>query len=637
MNEEEINEEEVRGKILLPFLQDLGFDLSEISLEDRFTIRLGRSKPKLGRSDILIKRNGINLFVIELKSESVTITQDDIDQGISYARLLPDNIAPFTIVSNGVTIRIFDSITREELTNSKISERSEYWKNGFTLSSEIDLKIRYEALTNFVSFSPENLKIFCEHQVNDRMGTIVGSIDNPYAKFVKELYVERVSLQNEFNNFLQSDHKVFGVVGEAGVGKTSVMCSLALQKLENGFVFFYNAQIINKSPVELIAQDLNLVFSSKSESDTILKKLDALGKHLNKNIIIFIDAIDENRDTHLELDLSEIALSLRNLSHIKMCVSCKSSVWNSVVKRNNTLTHLYEELHKYHSGNSKLPGNNPGFHLEDFNEEEVRSIIPLYKKAFGFKGEISDKLLNELRNGFFLRIFSEVYSDREIPSEINDTELIRKYLKRSLDSTPTGFESGIRILSRIGEILILHPFSSSETFRKEGVTVEDFLEQLSFGLDEKLPEDLFSRTILIRSSKDDKETVGFYYSKIRDYIICYHSFKLHKLTDDQFYNVLDKFYLNYIGESAISFYTDHASSVQRRIIAKFKEDKGRAYAALYQLIKRDLMELLTSPVNSNWYATLIQYIKTNDVAAISDEHRFLFYREIEMILKKYIY
>lgn len=56
-----------------------------------------------------------------------------------------------------------------------------------------------------------------------------------------------------------------------------------------------------------------------------------------------------------------------------------------------------------------------------------------------------------------------------------------------------------------------------------------------------------------------------------------------------------------------------------------------------QLIKRDLMELLTSPVNSNWYATLIQYIKTNDVAAISDEHRFLFYREIEMILKKYIY
>ena len=577
-----MNEEEIRSKILLPFLKDLGFQLTDISLESRFTIRLGRSKHKVGRSDILCKRNGKNLFVIELKNDSVSINQDDIDQGISYALLLPDNIAPFTIISNGVTIRIFDSISREEITNKKISVESDYWKSGFTLSSEIDLKIRYEAFTNFVSFSHENLKAFCEHQVNDRMGIIVGSIDNPYAKFVKELYVERLSLQKEFNNFLQSDCSVFAVVGEAGVGKTSVMCSLALQKLENGFVFFYNAPIINKSPVELIAQDLNLVFSSRSESDTILKKLDALGRHLNKDIIIFIDAIDENRDTHLELDLSEIALTLRNLSRIKMCVSCKSSVWNSVLKRNNTPTHLYEELHKYHSSNSKLPNNNPGFHLEDFSEDEARSIIPLYKKAFRFKGEISDQLLNELRNGFFLRIFSEVYSNREIPSEINDTELIKKYLKQSLDSTPTGFESGIRILSRIGEILISHAFSSTEMFRKEGVTVEDLLEQLSIALDEKLPEDLFSRTILIRSSKDDKETVGFYYSKIRDYIICYHSFKLHKLTDDQFYNVLDKFYLNYIGESAISFYTDHASSVQRRIIAKFKEDKGRAYAALYQ-------------------------------------------------------
>ena len=51
-----MNEEEIRSKILLPFLQDLGFDLSEISLEDKFTIRLGRSKVKVGRSDILCKR-----------------------------------------------------------------------------------------------------------------------------------------------------------------------------------------------------------------------------------------------------------------------------------------------------------------------------------------------------------------------------------------------------------------------------------------------------------------------------------------------------------------------------------------------------------------------------------------------------
>src|SRR5687768_7476732 len=99
-----MNEEEIRGKLLLPFLNDLGFDVSEISLEKSFSIRLGRSKHIItGRSDILCKRNGINLFIIELKKDSISIEQEDIEQGISYARLLTDNIAPFTIITNGKT------------------------------------------------------------------------------------------------------------------------------------------------------------------------------------------------------------------------------------------------------------------------------------------------------------------------------------------------------------------------------------------------------------------------------------------------------------------------------------------------------------------------------------------------------
>lgn len=123
-----MNEEEIRGKLLLPYLKDLGFDESEVSLEYNFKIRLGKTvRPINGRSDILCKRNGINLFIVELKNDSISIDQNDIEQGISYARTLEDNIAPFTIVTNGKDTKIFDSVSKKELTDKNIAEHSDFF------------------------------------------------------------------------------------------------------------------------------------------------------------------------------------------------------------------------------------------------------------------------------------------------------------------------------------------------------------------------------------------------------------------------------------------------------------------------------------------------------------------------------
>ncbi|SNT39746.1 Type I restriction enzyme R protein N terminus (HSDR_N) [Ekhidna lutea] len=575
-----MNEEDVRGKILLPFLSNLGFGESEVFLENSFTIRLGKSRIKTGRSDILCKRHGQNLFVIELKKDSKSIDQNDIEQGISYARLLQDNIAPFTIITNGKDTKIFDTISREDLTGSKISEKSSFWKDGCTISTDFDLKIRYEALKNFISFSPANLKLFCKNQVQDRMGTIIGNIENPYSKFIKELHVQRQDLQSEFTKFITSNTSVFGLIGDAGVGKTSAICSLTLQQLEAGIVFFYNAALINKSPLEHIAQDLNLAFSSRAESDVILKKLDELGRFLNQDVTIFIDAIDEHTGSNLALELSEIALIVRNLERIKICISCKSNIWDSVLRKNSNPTHLFEELHKFHPPISKL-NNCPGFLLENFTNEELDSIIPLYQKTFGFKGQISDSILKELRNGFFLRIFSEVYSQREIPQEIDDKKLIKKYLKQSLDKTHLGFEVGARILSKIGQVITNHKYSSWEAFRDEGLDIESLVEKLDFQTDETIPEDLFTRNILIKSSIEDSYNVSFYYSKIRDYVICFHSYKLDKLSDDEFYDSLELFYENHIGQSAITFYVRNAPPSHKAALVKFIKDKSHQYANDY--------------------------------------------------------
>ncbi|MFV8366379.1 type I restriction enzyme HsdR N-terminal domain-containing protein [Flavobacterium sp. XS1P27] len=567
-----MNEENIRGKLLLPYIKDLGFDDSEIFLEHAFKIRLGKKKYARGRSDILCKRHNKNLFVIELKNDSLPITDDDRDQGISYARLL-DDIAPFTIISNGIITKIFDSITKEEL-SGKISVLSTFWKNGCSLSTEEEMRIRYEALKNFISLSPENLKLFCESQVRDRMGQIIGSTESPHSKFVKKLYIQREDLQITFENFISSNESIFGLVGAAGVGKTNAICSLTLQKLDDSFVFFYNAAIIN-SPLECISQDLNIAFSSRTETDVVLKKLDELGRYANKCVLIFIDAIDECTNQNITHELSEIALVAKNLDKVKIIISCKSNIWSTILKIKNKPTYLHEELCKYHTTISSL--ENPGFLLNDFTDDELKKIVPLYQDAFGFKGVISNSLLNELRNGFFLKIFSEVYHEKEVPEKISDKELIKKYLKQSLDETDFGLISGLRTLAEIGKIILNYKYDSWAEYKDEGLDVNHLLEKLDFSLDDNIPEDLFTRNILIKSNNEDSYNVSFYYSKIRDYIICFHSYKLDKLSDEEFYNLLCDFYQNHIGKSALDFYIENASNSHLRTLVKFKQDKSLEY------------------------------------------------------------
>src|SRR5690606_14015291 len=99
--------------------------------------------------------------------------------------------------------------------------------------------------------------------------------------------------------------------------------------------------------------------------------------------------------------------------------------------------------------------------------------------------------------------------------------------------------------------------------------------------DEVIPEDLFTRNILIKSNKDDSYNVSFYYSKIRDYIVAFHSYQLNKLKDREFYDSLEMFYENHIGESAISFYIENASDSHKRTFIKFKTDKSLQYVNSY--------------------------------------------------------
>lgn len=56
-----------------------------------------------------------------------------------------------------------------------------------------------------------------------------------------------------------------------------------------------------------------------------------------------------------------------------------------------------------------------------------------------------------------------------------------------------------------------------------------------------------------------------------------------------------------------------------------------------EFIKKELKELLIDPVDTQYYQPIIDNIRASDSAALTEGNDILFYKELEMIFKKYAY
>lgn len=56
-----------------------------------------------------------------------------------------------------------------------------------------------------------------------------------------------------------------------------------------------------------------------------------------------------------------------------------------------------------------------------------------------------------------------------------------------------------------------------------------------------------------------------------------------------------------------------------------------------EFIKKALKELLISPVNMNHYQPLIDHIRETDSAGLTETNEPLFYKELDLIFKRYMY
>jgi hypothetical protein len=77
---------------------------------------------------------------------------------------------------------------------------------------------------------------------------------------------------------------------------------------------------------------------------------------------------------------------------------------------------------------------------------------------------------------------------------------------------------------------------------------------------------------------------------------------------------------------------------RKNIELYFNEHYNKSISAIKaEFLIRDLKELLISPVDLVHYAALIKEIRENNTASMSNGHKDLFYKELEVIFDKYKY
>lgn len=220
------------------------FSKAEIRCQRNFSIKFGHHNvivdgkeptkyAKRSIYDLLIYINEEPIILLELKKPGLPLTNEDIKQGISYARLT-DKITPITIVTNGIDHIIYDTIKNEPFSVSQIDR-------GFLDLVKTNLSIAADEMRNSIETIIQNdqgvlFEIINSISANsfDKLTGTVNQFDKP---IINSFCVPR-SVLSDLTLKVETD-KFILLTGDAFVGKTTLIYQFFKSEKEKGNATLY--------------------------------------------------------------------------------------------------------------------------------------------------------------------------------------------------------------------------------------------------------------------------------------------------------------------------------------------------------------------------------------------------------------
>lgn len=220
-------------KRALPFLPP-----GSVKHQTVFTVRLGRKSHTVegnqstrasGRCDILIKKDGKPLAILELKRPGLALTDDDREQGLSYAKLT-EPWAPLVIVTNGEETQIFSTFSGKEWAPETATEEafSDLFAN-ITKIAENELR---QAVQTLIGPSSSVWVGLVRAMTDSAIDDLRGPAANPLLPYSADIFFPRKASSYIFG-LLSHDTRCIIVSGGPLCGKSNVLLGLVLEVSES--------------------------------------------------------------------------------------------------------------------------------------------------------------------------------------------------------------------------------------------------------------------------------------------------------------------------------------------------------------------------------------------------------------------
>jgi hypothetical protein len=213
------SEEELRTRVIYPWLIKHGFQPAEVNVEMAFQVRIGRDKVKLPRVDVLVRRGDRPLFAVECKRPSHDFTPVDREQVISYARLAQPQIAPLAILTNGAQTEILDSLTSRPIDSLNRAE-IESWQS---IGVEELIRVQTEAISRLLCLSAVQLHGFVTREISR-----ITSRSALRPSYDKTCHVPRPGIAAElYRQCVEGSGQITVLMGASTIGKSSELLASA--------------------------------------------------------------------------------------------------------------------------------------------------------------------------------------------------------------------------------------------------------------------------------------------------------------------------------------------------------------------------------------------------------------------------